>query len=229
MYNIDTIVKNEVEAVSRMSIIPILLEIVCRTTGMGFAAVARVTEEQWIACGVKDEIKFGLLVGDELKVDTTICHEIRQSGEGVVIDNVDEDEFYRVHHTPAKYGFKSYISIPITRQDQRFFGTLCAIDPRPALLNTPEIIGMLKTYARLISFHLNAREHFTETKVRLLEDHAAANLKQLLATLFSEDQSSGKMSVKNRNSNEFALLVDQSNTRVLQLIDSLQLMSETGS
>ena len=37
-----------------------------------------------------------------------------------------------------------------------FFGTLCAIDPRPAKLNRPEIIGMFKNFAQLIAFHLEA-------------------------------------------------------------------------
>lgn len=44
----------------------------------------------------------------------------------------------------------------IIRQDGSFFGTICAIDPKPAKLNSPEIINMFKLFADLISFHLNA-------------------------------------------------------------------------
>jgi hypothetical protein len=69
----------DVESVSRIEAVPTILEVVCRTTGMRFAAVTRVTEERWIACSVLDEIDFGLGPGGELKVETTICHEIRQS------------------------------------------------------------------------------------------------------------------------------------------------------
>jgi GAF domain-containing protein len=32
-----------------------------------------------------------------------------------------------------------------------FFGTLCAIDPRPAKLKTPEVIGMFELFAELIA------------------------------------------------------------------------------
>jgi hypothetical protein len=35
--------------------VPKILEVVCRSTGLGFAAVARVTEDRWIACGVRDD------------------------------------------------------------------------------------------------------------------------------------------------------------------------------
>ena len=64
-----------------------ILNVVCGTTGMGFAAVARVTEDQWVACGVRDTIGFGLAPGDELRVKTTICNEIRQHRQVVVIDD----------------------------------------------------------------------------------------------------------------------------------------------
>ena len=76
--------------------------------------------------------------GGELQLKTTICDEIRDSGQPVIIDHVAEDENFCGHPTPAMYGFQSYISFPIYRPDGRFFGTLCAIDPRPACLKTPE-------------------------------------------------------------------------------------------
>ena len=148
----------DIAAVQGIAAVPRILEVVCRSTGMGFAAVARVTEERWICCAVRDEIEFGLTPGGELEVETTICHEIRQSGEAVVIDNVAEDAVFCGHHTPAMYGFQSYISVPIILPDGAFFGTLCAIDPRPARLNTPETVGMFKLFAELIAFHLDAAE-----------------------------------------------------------------------
>jgi len=40
-----------------------ILEVICSSTGMGFAAIARVTEDRWIACAVNDKINFGLGVG----------------------------------------------------------------------------------------------------------------------------------------------------------------------
>ncbi len=58
-----------IEAISRIQIVPKLLEVVCRTTGMGFAAIARVTEDKWVTCAVLDQIKFGLTPGSELKLE----------------------------------------------------------------------------------------------------------------------------------------------------------------
>ncbi len=50
-------------AIDSIEAVPTILEVVCRTTGMGFAAVARVTDDRWIACSVKDDIAFGLKPG----------------------------------------------------------------------------------------------------------------------------------------------------------------------
>ena len=38
----------DVAPVNRIEAVPTILEVVCRTTGMGFAAVARVTKERWM-------------------------------------------------------------------------------------------------------------------------------------------------------------------------------------
>jgi transcriptional regulator with XRE-family HTH domain len=148
----------DIEAINQIPVIPKLLEVICHITGMGFAAIARVTEDRWITYSVLDKIAFGLVPGSELKLETTICDEIRQNVKAVIIDEVNKDEVYAHHHTPAMYGFQSYISMPIIRQDGTFFGTLCAIDPKPAKINNPEIIMTFKLFAELISFHLNSIE-----------------------------------------------------------------------
>jgi signal transduction histidine kinase len=162
--------QSDVERIQKISIISTILNVICRTTNMGFAAVAKVSDDRWITCSVLDKINFGLQPGDELKVETTLCHEIRQHQQPVVIDNVSEDTTYCLHHTPAQYGFQSYISIPIIRKDGSFFGTLCAIDPKPAKLNTPEVIGMFNLFSDLISFHLNAIEQLELSESQLVQE-----------------------------------------------------------
>jgi len=51
---------SDIAAVQSIAAVPSILDVVCRTTGMGFAAVARVTEDRWIACQVLDHVNFGL-------------------------------------------------------------------------------------------------------------------------------------------------------------------------
>jgi signal transduction histidine kinase len=177
----------DIAAVQGIAAVPRILEVVCRSTGMGFAAVARVTEQRWVCCAVRDEIAFGLAPGGELELETTICHEIRQSHEAVVIDNVAEDAAYCGHHTPAKYGFQSYISMPIILADGTFFGTLCAIDPRPARLNTPQTVGMFKLFAELIATHLEAVDRLAASEARLLNERETSELREQFIAVLGHD------------------------------------------
>ena len=154
---------------------------------MGFAAVARVTDDRWVACSVKDDIAFGLVPGGELKIETTICHEIQQHRNAVVIDNVAHSQHYRDHPVPALYGFQSYISVPIILRDGRFFGTLCAVDPRPARVETPEIIGMFGLFAELIAFHLMALERVADHEARLLNEQQTSELREQFIAVLGHD------------------------------------------
>ena len=160
---------DDIAAIGEIEAVSSILDVICLTTGMGFAAVARVTEDRWIACRVRDDIGFGLKPGGELPIATTICDEIRESGQGVVIDHVAEHADWRTHHTPATYGFQSYLSLPMVRADGSFFGTLCAIDPKPRAISAPETVEMVRLFAELIANQLDARDRNATLERRVAE------------------------------------------------------------
>src|ERR1700682_3847725 len=177
----------DIAAVQRIDAVPRILEVVCQSTGMGFAAVARVTDERWICCAVLDQIDFGLKPGGELKVETTICHEIRQSHEAVVIDHATQDEVFCGHPTPAMYGFQSYIPLPIKFVDGTFFGTLCAIDPRPARLKNPQTVGMFKLFAELIASQLDSAAKLAASEAILLNERQVSELREQFIAVLGHD------------------------------------------
>lgn len=179
-------IAEDVEMIGRIDVVPTMLEVVCRTTGMGFAAIARVTEDRWVACAVRDEIDFGLVPGGELELGTTICNEIRQSGVAVVIDHVALDPEFRGHPTPAQYGFQSYISTPIFLNGE-FFGTLCAIDPKPAQLKNPATMGMFRLFADLIARHMETEARLAKSEAALLGERQAAELREQFIAVLGHD------------------------------------------
>lgn len=172
----------DIERIRRIPIVPTLLNVICETTGMGFAAVARVTQDRWITCSVRDDIQFGLMPGSELTIETTICNEIRDSHQPVIIDHVQRNEQFCHHHTPALYGFQSYISFPIILQSGEFFGTLCAIDPKPAQLDNAKIIGLFTAFTELLSFHLQQSDLLEQS------DSAVKNLSRQLTSTQDENR-----------------------------------------
>lgn len=177
----------DVDLVGRIDIIPTILDTVCQATGMGFAAIARVTEDRWVACTVRDTIAFGLRPGGELTVETTICHEIRQSGMPVIISDVPGDPIFDAHPTPARYGFRSYISYPIVLPDGQFFGTLCAIDPEPRDLGNPAIQGMFTMFAKLIGFTLDQARQLGKSQADIAVQNEAAELREQFIAVMGHD------------------------------------------
>ncbi len=142
--------KAEAIALGRDERLHAILRDICAATGMGFAAVARVTEQRWIACQVEDRIDFGLDPGDELKICETICDEIRESGEAIVFDDASDDVKWSRHPVPVIYGFKSYCAFPIYLEDGSFFGTLCAIDPAPRQVSDEAVVALFSNYAKAV-------------------------------------------------------------------------------
>ncbi|MDQ2151604.1 GAF domain-containing sensor histidine kinase [Alcaligenaceae bacterium C4P045] len=179
--------QDDVAAVGRLDSVPTILNMVCRSTGMGFAAVARVTDERWIACAVNDAIGLGLSPGSELKLETTICDEIRGHRQPVVIDHVAVDPAYCAHRTPLMYGFQSYISVPIYRADGEFFGTLCALDPAPAKVSTPATISMFTSFADLIGAQLDAQERVVASESALADERQNSELREQFIAVLGHD------------------------------------------
>jgi hypothetical protein len=120
-------------------------------------------------------------------VATTLCHEVRQARATIAIDHVAQDDVYRGHPTPAKYGFQSYVSTPIILKDGSFFGTLCAIDPRPAKVKTPETLGMFKLFAELIAIHLDTIQRLDSTEASLLDERKTAELREQFIAVLGHD------------------------------------------
>lgn len=180
-------VANDIAAIARIDAVPSILEIACRITGLRFAAVARVTDTSWTACAVRDEIAFGLEVGGSLDLKTTICDEIRDSGKGVIIDHVAEDPVFRNHHTPRRYGFESYISIPINKKDGSFFGTLCALDPLPAKLSEPGIVATFESFAQLIGLQLDLQDDLVRKDAELADAGRTAEIRERFIAILGHD------------------------------------------
>jgi signal transduction histidine kinase len=215
-----TRLEDDVAAIAGIDAVAAILEVVCRTTGMGFAAVARVTEDRWIACAVKDDIGFGLKPGGELKIETTFCNDVRGSGQPVIIDHVAEDEVFRSHPIPAMYGFQSYISMPIRRPCGTFFGTLCAVDSRPMKVGTPETVGMFRLFADLIGFHLDARDRLALSEAALLTERETSELREQFIAVLGHDLRNPLASIQAGARMLEAVSLDDRGRRIVTLIQS---------
>jgi signal transduction histidine kinase len=180
-------IAQDVQAVAKIEALPTLLAVLCGTTGMRFAAVARVTDNTWIACAVHDEINFGLKVGGDLPVESTLCIESRRSLSPIVIDHASQDARYRTHHTPRTYEIESYVSVPIVLATGRYFGNLCALDPVPAKVSDPKIIDMFERFAALIAMQLDSQITRETEQNALRDERAASELREQFIAILGHD------------------------------------------
>ena len=182
-----TSISQDIAAVARIDAVPRLLRTLCDVTGMGFSAVARVTDRQWVACAVQDDILFGLQPGGELPLESTLCHEVRQSDRSIFIDHASEDPVYRRHHTPLTYRIESYVSVPIMLLDGEYFGNLCAIDPHPHKVKLPHIESMFDLFAQLIGLQLQNDRQQQATEAQLLDERSSSELREQFIAVLGHD------------------------------------------
>lgn len=183
----DKAIADDVRAIGRIDVVPSILDVVCQVTGMRFAAVARVTDTDWTACAVRDGIDLGLAPGSALRIETTLCDEVRGRRQPIIIEHVAEDAAFAGHPTPALYGFQSYVSVPVLRADGSIFGTLCALDPLPVRLPAPRTGTMFRLFAQLISFHLDAQEKLERSEAALLEARETAEFREQFIAVLGHD------------------------------------------
>lgn len=149
--------RRDVRQVGAIREVPLILDLCRQITGMSFTAIARVTEDRWVTCAALDHVGLGLAPGDELEVESTLCHEVRACRDTIAIPDVDASEAYRDHPTPRRYGFKSYVSVPIVRTGGEFWGTLCALDPVARPLS-PATLATFELFAQLIALELDRQD-----------------------------------------------------------------------
>jgi signal transduction histidine kinase len=174
----------DVADIARIQAVAGILEIVCQMTGMGFAAVARVTDGTWTACAVRDLIGFGLQPGGQLGVETTLCSEARAERRTIAFDDASQNPLYRDHHTPRIYNIRSYISVPIVLGNGDYFGNLCAIDPQPRVASSPSVVASFEAFAKLIGGELERTRNDAALESELrTEREVSAMREQFIAVL----------------------------------------------
>lgn len=180
-------IRRSVEEVSRIAFLPSMLRILCQETGMGFAAVARVTAGAWTACAVRDEIGFGLTAGGQLDIHSTLCKESRAHRATIAIDHASQDERYRDHPTARGYGIESYISAPIVLPTGEYFGNLCAVDRKPARASAPQIVAQFESFSRLVAEELQRGRAEDERATALADERAAGALREEFIAVLGHD------------------------------------------
>jgi signal transduction histidine kinase len=180
-------IAKEVAAIGRIVAVPTLLAVLCETTGMRFAVVARVTGSMWTACAVRDDIQLGVKPGGQLAFRTNLAFESEASRTAIVVQHASADPRYGTCADPGVYHVESYISVPIFLPGGRYFGKLYALDPRPLELAGPHILAMFNRFAALVAVELERQLQREQEHSALLDARAASELREQFIAILGHD------------------------------------------
>lgn len=178
-------VEKDILAVGKLDAVPTILRVLCQMTGMGFAAVARVSEVSWTACAVQDNIDLGLKPGSQLPVKSTLCMESREARSPILIEHASRDSRYC--QSPRVQTLESYISVPIVLENGRYFGNLYAVDPKPAKLSEPKILFMFSQFADLIALQIGHELLRDAERKAFCDERAAGDLREQFIAILGHD------------------------------------------
>lgn len=178
---------DDIAAVQSLKSVPTIMRVISNTTGMRWVGIAKVTGETWTLCAAHDLLEFGLAPGDRLPLADTLCERVRCDDAAIVIDSVSDHPVYRDHHVPKMYGFQSYFSLPVSRADGTFFGTLCGLDPDRAAISDAKILDMLGLFAELLSGQLDADSRLREARKALDASKENVDLREQFIAVLGHD------------------------------------------
>jgi signal transduction histidine kinase len=137
----------ELGRIEGLKAVPVLLQLICRTTGLGCAAIFRAKAEQAVLAAIDDRLATGLKPGEILDGALVLRAP-------VLIEDVSADPRLRDHPLVKRFRLRSCVSAPILGADGSLFGTLFAFDSAPHVFVQPETGVMFERLAELIGVAL---------------------------------------------------------------------------
>ena len=176
-----------VAAIGRIEAVPTILAVLRDTTGMRFAAIARVTEKGWTACAVQDGLNLGIATGASFALGLNPVFEAQSTREPVIVEHATSDPRYGADAGCEGYPIESYLSVPIFLPNGRYFGNLFAFDPRAMSLSASVALSVFTRLAALIASQLQRQFETEHELIALRDERAAAELREQFIAILGHD------------------------------------------
>lgn len=132
-------------------------------------------KNEWKACAISDRKGLGLKEGMTFPLHEVFCGIVASSGEPLTINDAGASEEYSTHPDYVKYGFSSYLGVPVHIGD-RFYGVLCTFSKGPHNYTVHDKILHLLISKRM-EFELVKEKYEGDLKAAMLNLSAASNAK----------------------------------------------------
>ena len=174
----------DIDAISRIGAVPVLLRVLCESTGMGLAAIVRMGAGGGTICAVEDRIQTGLRPGERFELTTR--EYLSKWASDAAVPTSHSDTAVTDDATLDPNG-DQYLWVPIMLADGRYFGNLCAVDPRPVGAPKPWVLPMFHLFSGLIGLELGKELRRGRENAALLDERAANELREEFVAILGHD------------------------------------------
>ncbi|MGB3615527.1 MAG: diguanylate cyclase [Elainellaceae cyanobacterium] len=115
--------------------------------------ITRVEGDDWIVLYANDQ-SYGVSDGDVFRWTDSFCYRMVSDGTLRVVPDCKADLVYADAPIGQQIPIGAYIGIPLLHDDNRLFGTLCAIHPTPLPDSIVDELPLIEILAKMLSIIL---------------------------------------------------------------------------
>ncbi len=162
----------------------IILE-VGRMLDVDGTAIGRFSGNEWIGYAVADNRNLGIEEGLRLPLNEVYCEIVRDTESPLVINDASETEEFKNHPDFIKYGFASYLGVPLFIGDE-LFGVFCTFNKSPHNYIKSDLI-LLQLLSKRLELEFIREKYEIELRFAMMEADAANRTKsEFLANMSHE-------------------------------------------
>lgn len=153
------------------------LELACALTGMRVAMIGRVDDTDYEAIHALDRSGMGISAGMKLTLVNTFCRDVTSRQEAIWFGDYSQHPDHCDSPLPPRYGFRSYISVPVVLGDGVVYGTLCTLDPENRTV-TDDIVRTMGTLAGVVASQIDATRQRQQERAAAQRSRASLQASQ---------------------------------------------------
>ena len=152
-----------------------IIKEVARMLDVDGAAIGRFNGNEWNGYAVADNRNLGIEEGMRLPLNETYCETVKNTMSPLVIKDATKSEEFKNHPDYVKYGFRSYLGVPLFIEDE-LFGVFCSFNKTPHNYTKSDLI-LLQLLSKRLELEFIREKYEIGLRFAMMEAEAANKAK----------------------------------------------------
>lgn len=148
---------------------------VARMLDVDGTAIGRFSGNEWNGYAVADNRNLGIEEGMKLPLNEVYCEIVKNTKNPLLIKDASKSEEYKNHPDFIKYGFASYLGVPLFIEDE-LFGVFCTFNKSPHNYTKSDLI-LLQLLSKRLELEFIREKYEIELRFAMMEAEAANKAK----------------------------------------------------